>query len=166
MNTEGYRHDREATSTERELRSENETLQRALDKEREAAPLWLDRAMRWLFGGAGVGVAGLVGFLLFSAFSSCAQSCSADGLTKGVVTNKHHRDAFSTTVFVTSGKVLVPVTTHYTELWWVSVADEGQSDDLTLSAELWRAVDVGDCWHGGHSFSKCTSATDIAGVGL
>lgn len=61
----------------------------------------------------------------------------------GVVTGKYEIPAHSTTTYVMSGKVLIPITTFYKTQYEIEITIDELTDDLSLKEEFWNELKVG-----------------------
>lgn len=76
------------------------------------------------------------------------------GIRSGIVTNRHHKAAWTETNVSTDSNGHTSIdTTFHPERWWVIACDEGRCTEATLTEERWNGVQVGqsiclrDCRH-------------------
>ena len=63
----------------------------------------------------------------------------------GVVTGKTYREAYTATVLIPVGKVLVPQTHHYPECYELVIRDnvDGKDHGLCFNQAVWEKYDIG-----------------------
>jgi len=76
------------------------------------------------------------------------------GIRSGIVTNRHHKAAWTEMNVSTDSNGHTSIdTTFHPERWWVIACDEGRCTEATLTEERWNGVQVGqsiclrDCRH-------------------
>lgn len=70
-------------------------------------------------------------------------------VTGGPVVRKTHHAAHTTTMYVQSGNVMVPMTTYHPESWGIVVRAENKNREeelVELPQSEWEPIQVGDYW--------------------
>lgn len=63
---------------------------------------------------------------------------------EGVVTDKYYIPAHTTTTYVMSGKVIIPITNYISESYEIDIEIDGLTDDVGLCNSYWNTVKIGD----------------------
>lgn len=63
---------------------------------------------------------------------------------EGVVTDKYYVPAHTTTTYVMSGKVMIPITNYISESYDITIEIDGITDDVGLCNSYWNTVQIGD----------------------
>lgn len=74
--------------------------------------------------------------------------CLLGCVNSGTVVDKQHLLAYTTTTFVMSGKVLVPITTYHPESWSIKVEDGGETGWVSVDETTYDEYEVGDYYAG------------------
>lgn len=61
----------------------------------------------------------------------------------GIVTNKYIVPAHSTTTFVMSGKVMIPITNYYDTSYEIEITIDGLKDNVSMYQDCWNDILVG-----------------------
>lgn len=62
---------------------------------------------------------------------------------EGTITNKYYVPAHTTTTFIMSGKVMIPITNYYDTSYEIEITIDGIADDVCLNQGYWNTVEVG-----------------------
>ena len=62
----------------------------------------------------------------------------------GTVVDKEYIAAYTSTMYIKSGNVLVPSTTHYPESYNITVDVDGLIDEISVSKDSYDTIKVGD----------------------
>lgn len=63
---------------------------------------------------------------------------------KGIVIDQWICPAHNSTSFVMTGKVMIPITTHYNTSWHLDIEINGLKDDVSVSKSYFDLIDIGD----------------------
>ena len=63
---------------------------------------------------------------------------------EGVVTEHCYVPAHTTTTYVMSGKVMIPITTYVNDSYEITVEIDGLTDNVSLYRSTWYKIKVGD----------------------
>jgi hypothetical protein len=74
--------------------------------------------------------------LLFLIISGCNQ------IESGTVINKKHKNAYSFTTFVMSGKVMVPIIHHYPESWIIYIGQGEKKGSCSVSELEFKNIQI------------------------
>lgn len=67
--------------------------------------------------------------------------------SNGIVVNKTHTNAYVTTTYVQSGKVLVPITQYHPESWGLVIEVDNKTDEVSVSQDTHISTKIGtDVW--------------------
>lgn len=62
----------------------------------------------------------------------------------GVVLEKHYTPAHTTTTYIMSGKIMVPITNYISDSYEIEIAIENLKDDVSVSADDFENINVGN----------------------
>ena len=62
---------------------------------------------------------------------------------EGTITNKYIIPAHTTTTYIMSGKVMIPITSYISTSYDVEITIDGITDDVCLNQGYWNTVEVG-----------------------
>lgn len=65
-----------------------------------------------------------------------------DGI--GVVSDKYFSESHTTTTWIMSGKVMIPITNYYPDTWGIWFSVDGKQDSIEVDESLYDKVNVGD----------------------
>ena len=139
--------DRMAVELSTEVAKRMAEAQRADELERRAGRTRVRGIAGWLLSYVGAGAFGVAcAFgLLALGVRSCEEALPAEA--GGVVTDRYHRPAYTTTQCTTVGMNTTCVPIIHPESWSIRVAHDGHERVDSVSEEYWERVAVGD-WVG------------------
>jgi hypothetical protein len=65
-------------------------------------------------------------------------------IDKGVVTGKEHRNSWTQTTMIYTGKAMVPNIIHHPERWTLNISDSGAEGYCDVSKERFDSTAIGD----------------------
>lgn len=83
------------------------------------------------------GLLWLSGWLIDSSFLPIKEK-------NGIVTEKHYVPAHTTTTFVMSGKVMIPIINYIDDSYDIIVEINGLTDNVSLYQNDWNEINIGD----------------------
>lgn len=86
----------------------------------------------------------IVGLLLLLSIWLIDSSFLPVKQKEGVVTNKYYVPAHSSTTYVQSGNVFIPITTYYNEEYKIEVTIDELTDNVSLKQIYWNQINVED----------------------